>query len=177
MRVSFSILLSAGVLSAAPSFAQQVQSSEDIVKFFGNAADLGASRGICVGTEEECKAKTEAATAAAQTGLDMLINFDLNSADLTPDARAKLGEFAKALQDNRLKSHAFLVEGYTDASGGTRYNEVLSERRAQSVTAFLLASGIDASRVTAMGKGESNPRVANPYDPVNRRVEMRLKLQ
>jgi outer membrane protein OmpA-like peptidoglycan-associated protein len=177
MRVYLSTILCAGVIAATPALAQNVQSSDDIIEFFAKAADLGASRGICVGTEEECKAKTEAATAAAQTGLDMLINFDLDSADLTPDARAKLSEFARALQDNRLKSHAFLVEGYTDASGGTAYNEGLSERRAQSVTTFLLANGIDASRVTAIGMGESNPRVANPYDPVNRRVEMRLKLQ
>lgn len=177
MRVSIGALLFAGVFAVTPAVAQQVQSSEDIVKFFGNAADLGASRGICVGTEEECKAKTAAATTAAQAGLDMLINFDLNSADLTPDARAKLAEFAKALQDNRLKSHAFMVEGYTDASGGATYNEGLSQRRAQSVTAFLLSNGINSSRVTAVGMGESNPRVADPYDPVNRRVEMRLKLQ
>lgn len=177
MRVSFNTILFAGLLAATPGFAQSMQTSEDIIKFFGNAADLGASRGICVGTEEECKAKTEAATAAAQTGLDMLINFDLDSASLTPDARAKLAEFAKALQDNRLKSHAFLVEGHTDASGGVVYNEGLSQRRAQSVAAFLLANGIDASRLTAVGMGKSKPRVANPYDAVNRRVEMRLKLQ
>ena len=177
MRVLLNSILLAGVLGATPAFAQSPQTSDDIVKFFGNAADLGASRGICVGTEEECKDKSDKATAAAQTGLDMLINFDLDSADLTPDARAKLAEFAKALQDNRLKSHAFMVEGYTDASGALSYNERLSQRRAQSVTAFLLQNGIEAARLTAVGKGESDPRVADPYDPVNRRVEMRLQLQ
>jgi outer membrane protein OmpA-like peptidoglycan-associated protein len=45
------------------------------------------------------------------------------------------------------------------------------------VSAFLLANGIEANRLTAIGKGENDPRVANPYDPVNRRVEMRLQLQ
>jgi outer membrane protein OmpA-like peptidoglycan-associated protein len=69
------------------------------------------------------------------------------------------------------------VEGYTDASGAASYNEGLSQRRAQSVSAFLLANGIEANRLTAIGKGENDPRVANPYDPVNRRVEMRLQLQ
>ncbi|MCO5082335.1 MAG: OmpA family protein [Rhizobiaceae bacterium] len=177
MRVLTVFLLLTGALGVTPGFAQQAQSSEDIIKFFGQAADLGASRGICVGTEEECKSKNAAATSAAQAGLDMLINFDLDSAELTPDARAKLAEFAKALQDNRLKSHSFLVEGYTDASGAASYNEGLSQRRAQSVSAFLLANGIEANRLTAIGKGESDPRVANPYDPVNRRVEMRLQLQ
>lgn len=176
MRVSYCVFLLSCALATTPALAQQSkQTSESIIQFFGKAVDLGKERGICVGTEEECKAKAEA--APIDTGLDMLINFDLDSSELTPDARAKLAEFAKALQDTRLKSHSFLVEGYTDASGAETYNDALSERRAQSVTAFLLANGIEASRVTAIGKGETNPRVADPYDPVNRRVEMRINLQ
>ncbi len=177
MRVPLCLLLFTSALAATPALGQSTQTSKDIIEFFAAAADLGASRGICVGTEEECKAKASAQVTPAQTGLDMLINFDLDSSDLTPDARTKLGEFAKALSDNRLKSHSFLVEGYTDASGSAQYNDGLSERRAQSVTTFLLANGIEESRVTAVGKGETNPRVADPYDPVNRRVEMRINLQ
>ena len=94
-----------------------------------------------------------------------------------PDARAKLGEFAKALKDNRLKAHTFVVEGHTDASGSDVYNEGLSQRRAQSVTAFLLSNGIEQSRINAVGLGETHPRNDNPYDPVNRRVEMRIQVQ
>ncbi len=100
-----------------------------------------------------------------------------NSAVLAPDAQAKLSEFAKALKDNRLKAHTFLVEGHTDASGSATYNDGLSERRAQSVTAFLLSNGIEPSRISAIGVGETHPRNPNPYDPVNRRVEMRIKIQ
>jgi outer membrane protein OmpA-like peptidoglycan-associated protein len=154
--------------------AEPLQSSEDIVEFFANAADLGVSRGICVGTEDECNNKTE---AAAQTGLDMLINFELNSADLTTDAQAKLGQFAEALKDNRLKAHSFVVEGHTDASGATDYNDELSQKRAQSVTAFLLSAGIEAARISPIGMGEAHPRADDPYDPLNRRVEMRINLQ
>jgi len=176
MRIGTLALISATMFSTA-SLADPVQQSEDIVKFFSNQAQLGASRAICVGTEDECKANTAAAAPAAKTGLDMLVNFDLNSADLTPDTRAKLTEFAKALKDNRLSALDFVVEGYTDASGSARYNEELSKRRADSVTAFLLASGIEANRLNAVGMGKSHPRTANPYDPVNRRVEMRIKSQ
>ena len=174
MRLARSTFALVAMLFASTAFAQSVQSSDDIVKFFGDAVDLGAKRGICVGTEDECKSKP---VEPAKTGLDMLINFDLNSSELTPDARAKLTEFAAALKDNRLKSHAFAVEGYTDASGSETYNQTLSQRRAQSVTAFLLAQGIEQARIDAVGMGESDPRDANPYDPVNRRVEMRIKLQ
>ena len=174
MRVSTSIFVLATVLAPSTSFADPVQSSEDIIKFFANASDLGPSRGICVGTEDECRSKAD---AAVPTGLDMLVNFNLNSAELVPEAQAKLGEFAKALKDNRLKAHTFVVEGHTDASGPTVYNEGLSERRAQSVTAFLLSSGIEPSRIRPIGMGETHPRIANSYDPVNRRVEMRINLQ
>jgi OmpA-OmpF porin, OOP family len=174
MRVATSVFVLAAALISANSFAEPLQSSEDIVKFFAGAADLGAARGICVGTEDECNSKAE---APVETGLDMLINFDLDSAKLGPEAQNKLGEFAKALKDNRLKAHTFVVEGHTDASGSEVYNEGLSERRAQSVTAFLLSNGIESSRISAIGVGETHPRNTNPYDPVNRRVEMRINLQ
>ena len=107
----------------------------------------------------------------------MLINFDLNSADLTGQAQANLNEFAKALKDERLQAATFIVEGYTDASGDERYNDRLSERRAEAVTAFLLTNGISRDKVQAVGKGEQNPRVPDPFDPINRRVEMRIKIQ
>lgn len=174
MRVVVSAVIFAATLVSAGAQAQSAQTSDDIVKFFASAANLGASRGICVGTEDECRSKSE---APVKTGLDMLINFNLDSADLTEEARAKLSEFAKALKDNRLKSHSFIVEGYTDASGSATYNVGLSQRRAQSVTAFLLSNGVEPSRIKALGKGESDPRVSDPYDPVNRRVEMRIKIQ
>lgn len=174
MRLARPTFALVAVLLSSTAFAQSPKSSEDIVKFFANAVDLGAKRGICVGTEDECKSK---AIEPEKTGLDMLINFDLNSSNLTPDAQAKLTEFATALKDNRLKSHSFAVEGYTDASGSELYNDSLSQRRAQSVTAFLLGNGIEASRLTAVGNGEKDPRVPNAYDPANRRVEMRIKLQ
>ena len=173
MRLGSSIIVMATLISSG-ALADPLQSSEDIIKFFTSTASLGPSRGICVGTEDECKSKAE---QPIQTGLDMSVNFELDSADLVPDARAKLGEFAKALKDNRLKAHTFVVEGHTDASGSEVYNEGLSQRRAQSVTAFLLSSGIEPSRISAIGLGETHPRNTNPYDPVNRRVEMRIKVQ
>lgn len=174
MRVSTSVFVLLSALICSNASAQSLQSSEDIVQFFAKAADLGAARGICVGTEDECKSKSQ---PQVETGLDMLVNFDLDSAALAPDAQAKLSEFARALKDNRLKAHTFVVEGHTDASGSATYNDQLSQRRAQSVTAFLLANGVEASRLTAVGLGKTHPRSENPYDPVNRRVEMRIKIQ
>ena len=172
MRVKASIVALALAALSGSAFGGQIQSSDDIVKFFAGQVNLGASRGICIGTEDECRSKK--AEAAPPKGLDMLVNFDLDSASLTPDARAKLEEFAKALKDDRLRKLDFRVEGYTDASGSEVHNEKLSAQRAESVTKFLVSSGIDAARISAVGLGESHPRSANPYDAVNRRVEMRL---
>lgn len=171
MRAKCSIIALALTAFPGNAFCGQVQSSEGIVKFFADQVDLGASRGICIGTQDECRDKTE---ASQPKGLDMLVNFDLDSAALTPGAKAKLDEFTKALKDDRLRSIHFQVEGYTDASGPELYNEKLSERRAEAVTQFLIANGIDTARISAAGLGESHPRSANPYDPVNRRVEMRI---
>lgn len=171
MQVAASILLSTTLLVASSAFAQGQQTSEDIVKFF-ESAELGATRGICVGTEEQCRNQAE----APPTSLDMLVNFELNSAVLTPDARAKLDEFVKALNDERLKAHRFIVEGHTDATGPDTYNDRLSERRAESVTSFLLESGIEPTRVEAIGLGKNSPRTEDPFDPMNRRVEMRLNI-
>jgi outer membrane protein OmpA-like peptidoglycan-associated protein len=167
-----SMIVLAGFAGAAYAEEKPAQSADAILKHFVETADLGAKRGICIGTTEEC-----AKQQPAPTGLDMLINFDLNSADLTAQARANLNEFAKALKDDRLQAATFVVEGYTDASGDERYNDRLSERRAESVTAFLLSQGISADKVEAVGRGEQNPRVPDPYDPINRRVEMRIKVQ
>ncbi|TIO09438.1 OmpA family protein [Mesorhizobium sp.] len=158
------------------AFADPTQKSEDIVKFFAGVNEFGASRGICVGTEDECKSKQNDAPAD-KTSLDMLINFGLDSAELDATARAELDEFAKALKDSRLSALDFVVEGYTDASGPAHYNEGLSERRARSVTTFLTSNGIDPARIKATGLGETKPRSPDPYDPVNRRVEMRIRTE
>jgi OOP family OmpA-OmpF porin len=178
MQWGSSTFVLAVVLVSTHASADPLHKSEDIVKFFAGAADLGQSRGICVGTEEECKSKGKTKEAPAEkSSLDMLINFGLDSAELDATARAELDEFAKALKDTRLSALNFVVEGYTDASGSARYNEGLSQRRARSVTAFLTSNGIDAARIRAIGMGETHPRNPNPYDPVNRRVEMRIKTQ
>ncbi|CDX15248.1 conserved exported hypothetical protein [Mesorhizobium sp. ORS 3324] len=177
MRWASSAFALAAVLFSTHVSADPLQKSEDIVKFFTGQGNLGASRGICVGTEEECKSKSEKNAAPTKTGLDMMINFALDSAQLDQTARTELDEFAKALKDNRLSTFSFVVEGHTDASGSDRHNQDLSERRAQSVAAFLTANGVQATRLEAIGLGKSHPRVANPYDPVNRRVEMRIRTE
>ena len=56
------------------------------------------------------------------------------------------------------------IAGYTSASGSAEYNQALSERRAQSIKAFLILEGVDASRFKTVGFGQRNPAEyeANP---------------
>ena len=164
------IIVGAGI-GIVPAAADPTVQSNDIVEYFVKAK-LGAERGLCVGTVQECD------TAAPKpAGLDMLINFDLDSADLTQQAQQNLDEFAKALHNDQLASARFVVEGYTDGRGTEQYNLGLSERRAEAVTKFLYEKGVSQEKVTAVGMGMASPRVPDVMDPINRRVEMRIELQ
>ena len=66
MQLGSSAFVLAVVLFSTHASADPLQKSEDIVKFFAGAAELGPSRGICVGTEDECKSKSKAKDAPAE---------------------------------------------------------------------------------------------------------------
>ena len=69
------------------------------------------------------------------------------------------------------------MEGHTDATGADNYNQTLSERRANAVMDYLADKGVDASRLSAKGLGESSPIAPNDTRDgraLNRRVELRL---
>lgn len=112
--------------------------------------------------------------AAPPAGFNLLITFELGSANLTPQAQANLDEFASAVADPRLSNAVFAINGHTDASGGDDYNLALSEQRAASVVSYLTGKGVDSSRLIPRGFGEEQPRTADPYDGANRRVEATL---
>lgn len=159
-------------LSLSGAFAQSAQySSSEVLDFFVKEVELGATRGICVGTDEECD------QAAKPAAFDVLVNFEKNSATLTEDAIANLSQVAAALADPRLGGAKFVIEGHTDASGAENYNQLLAERRASAVEEFLISKGVSRAQMTALGMGELSPRVPDPLDPINRRVEMRLNLE
>ena len=85
------------------------------------------------------------------------INFALESAELTPEARRDLDQVASALLDPRLAGVPVTLEGHTDATGDALYNLNLSERRAAAVLAYLVTRGVDRGRLQAVGHGEHRP--------------------
>lgn len=67
------------------------------------------------------------------------------------------------------------IEGHTDATGSDTHNQALSQKRAESVAAYLRSGGIDAGRLKTVGIGESNPVADNDTElgrAQNRRVEL-----
>jgi OOP family OmpA-OmpF porin len=71
-----------------------------------------------------------------------------------------------------------IATGHTDSIGTERYNQKLSERRAAAVKAYLVSKGIPASKITTIGKGETQPVATNKTAAgrqKNRRVDIEFK--
>lgn len=100
------------------------------------------------------------------------ILFDTGSAVLKPESGPELRNILQLLQeDSKLR---LAIEGHTDSQGGPSINGPLSERRAEAVKAWLVAQGIDPSRLTAKGFGDTKPIDTNSTAEGranNRRVE------
>jgi OmpA-OmpF porin, OOP family len=122
------------------------------------------------------KPATAKAAPAAETGdaVGFRINFAFNSAVIPPTHFVQLNRVAELLRQEPTLSLA--VEGHTDAVGSAEYNTELSRRRAEAVVHYLTDHGVDGRRLMAVGKGKSEPLVADPMDGRNRRVQfLRLR--
>ena len=100
------------------------------------------------------------------------VSFDVNSAAVKPAFQPSLAKVADVLKRYDSK---MTVVGHTDSSGSDSYNQQLSERRAQAVRAELVRDGVPADRLSAAGRGESEPRADNATAAgraQNRRVEI-----
>jgi outer membrane protein OmpA-like peptidoglycan-associated protein len=160
-------LLVAGLCGPAQA---QDDFASDIVTFLLRQVDPGPERSICVETEADCAARARA------EAFDLRVTFDFDTAVLTARARENLAQVATALTTEELAAADIIIEGHTDAHGPEDYNQLLSEQRAQAVAEFLREAGVAAERMTVFGLGEAAPRVSDPFEPENRRVELRLAL-
>ena len=99
--------------------------------------------------------------------------FASDKSDLLPGAAERLNDVADALTAEPERS--VTIFGFTDAKGDFTYNQTLSERRAESVRAYLIARGVNAQQLTAIGKGPADPVADNGSAEGranNRRVEI-----
>jgi outer membrane protein OmpA-like peptidoglycan-associated protein len=172
-KITLPVLAFAALCAGHAALAGPAYTADDIVKKFAPEPQLGRTRGLCVGTHSECNAGVDTRTKPAGN-FDLVVNFEYNSDNLTSAAKTNLDEFAKALQDARLKSSSFVVEGHTDGRGGEEFNLGLSTRRADAVVKYLASRGVSSGQLAARGFGKTRPIAGDPLDPANRRVETRL---
>ena len=106
---------------------------------------------------------------------DAGVFFDTNKAEVKGSSAETLNKLVNIFKEYP-KSY-ILVEGHTDSAGSEEYNWGLSQKRAESVTQYLTAQGIDRSRFTTKWYGETQPRATNETSEgkaKNRRVELAI---
>lgn len=153
------------------------RAEEEAVAALAEAARIRAER------DRELNRMADALGAIAETrrtALGMVmnlgedaINFEFDSAQLEPEDRELLSRVVGVLLTSR--DYRIQVFGHTDDVGSASYNQRLSERRAQAVADYLIASGIDAGIITAKGFGKTRPLVDDTTEEArarNRRVEL-----
>ncbi|WP_028079288.1 OmpA family protein [Solimonas soli] len=119
---------------------------------------------------------TQLSDGSLKVGIASDVSFDLNSAQLRPEALdtyAKIGSILKSYDKTVIH-----VVGHTDTTGSDEYNLRLSASRAASVASYLASQGVPSQRMRQEGRGEREPLVRtgdNVNEPRNRRVDIVIK--
>ena len=102
-----------------------------------------------------------------------IVFFDWDKSDITPQASTVLDAAVRAYRD--CGTVPVMLAGYTDLSGGVKYNLALSARRNTSVQAYFTTQGLPGSAISSQAFGKQNPRVPTKdgvRELQNRRVEI-----
>ena len=148
-------------------------------------ATVGGATGAIIGNQmdkqaEEIKNTVPDATVE-RVGEGIIVEFNSNvlfgfdESNLSDDAKINLDKLVKVL--NSYADTDIEVQGHTDSKGSVSYNQALSERRANTVSAYLDTKGISAGRLTIKGFGETAPKYENNTADGrtgNRRVEFMI---
>jgi outer membrane protein OmpA-like peptidoglycan-associated protein len=185
---SLSIALTAALLvtvSAPATWAQEEMTAEEIaaklkkpkltrsLKKDKNKDELDAILSRSIGVVERKKI-VELTEKAELPRLDFSITFGFDSADIDTDSYRTLDTLAEALKSDALYESQFLINGHTDSKGSDDYNLELSQRRANSVVAYLVSKhDVAPERLKAIGFGETSLKDVNDGEASdNRRVEI-----
>ena len=85
------------------------------------------------------------------------IYFDFDKSNITAQAAFELDKLVQLM--TKYESIIISAESHTDSRGSATYNLSLSDRRAKTTAQYVISKGIDASRITGIGKGETSPNV------------------
>ncbi len=163
--------------------AMMVLSSKgDLINGFwyegGNLAGSWYGSRDTTGKKPNCKLDEKSsglATDIAESGRAITygILFDTASDKIKPESEPTLNEVLALLKDQPTLN--LEIDGHTDSQGNDAYNQDLSQRRAQSVVAWLVSKSIAAGRLTSKGFGRTQPVSDNTTAQgraLNRRVEL-----
>jgi outer membrane protein OmpA-like peptidoglycan-associated protein len=153
-------------LSAGPQTSSAASAAEG--KFVQTVRGR-TTRSLSVSEREEI-----AAIVKDKPKIDLEINFEYNSADVSAKSLPSVQALGRALSNADLKGSTFVVAGHTDAAGGEGYNQDLSERRADAIKRYLVDKyGINGSDLVTVGYGKSKLKDPNqPMAEANRRVQV-----
>jgi len=153
--------------AVAPRYAQQQQYKKvptfKTVPTFKNVPVYG-NKQVRVPTKQLVKSTME---------LEGQTFFKLNSAKLIPSAQTRLKQIAAQIRKTGYKG-SIRITGNTCGLGNARYDQILSERRANEVRNFLIKHGFNPNHLTARGLGKDHPKYARTPDQdfKNRRVDI-----
>jgi outer membrane protein OmpA-like peptidoglycan-associated protein len=154
----------------------------------GIGAGAGALAGLAIGAYMDAQEKKlrerldGSGVVVVRQGDDLLLrvpndlSFDVDKSTLNAGVRDSLDGIARTVIE--YPETTVLVIGHADSTGKDDYNLRLSERRANAVADYLGSKGVVSARLSALGRGESQP-IADNSTPEgqakNRRVEIRLQ--
>ena len=120
---------------------------------------VALSMGACANKNAATDAMANAATPGSQQ--DFVVNvgdrvfFESDSTELSPQSLSTLDKQASWLA--RYNRYSFTIEGHADERGTREYNIALGARRAQTVREYLVARGVEASRMRTISYGKERP--------------------
>jgi outer membrane protein OmpA-like peptidoglycan-associated protein len=166
----------------AAALAQQQLAQAQAAAAQAAAADAQRQKDEAVRQKEEMRARLLAqlnqVLQTRDTARGLIVSmpdvlFDFDKYTLKQEARERLAKIAGiVLAYPGLKLD---IDGYTDSIGSEEYNQTLSEKRADTVRAYLVSSGVSPDHVTAQGFGKADPVADNSTAEgrkLNRRVDM-----
>jgi len=99
------------------------------------------------------------------------IYYASNQAEIKPESRKELNKMARIIKET--PGIKVQINSHTDEIGENDYNMQLSEKRAQNVVDYLIGKGVDKSRLSAMGYGESLPIKKNAQTEEDHQINRR----